>query len=651
MSAPTNTPSVGYPPMNNYAGFAPQPLAATQQPMPTPHFNPAQSQNFQNHHNVAAFASQQQPYSQPAAHGSPYQRRPSYDAAYASSTTQSAPMYSPVMSTPQHTAASAPPPMMGPPMRWGFENAGSAAGGHAANHGNQRGPRSFNTYNNNHNTTQPSLGSGTPHHPNKRDHASAFGKPRSTGPRVPAPPPVPSFGNPLPSKPPPPVDTSKKPKKKKRKHNQLGLTPKTDEHESSEEEDDVDEEARLAPVATGAAAPLQFTYKGRTAALQTPAEIAAWIAERKKRFPTQSRVEEKKKAMEEAKKARDEALRQKESRKQEAKRPQKDARSQKEQRPSSADPVDAAAKAKQKADKLRRKLMKEQKRVEKAEADAERARMRVEQLQKGTTGVEGETKSAPEEGQIQPEARSSDDTASNSAQDKLSTHDKAPDKDAETAGGASSLGVSDTKQGQAELPESAELSSNASDSSDWTSSSGSESSDSDSNDSGDDDDSAPEEISSRRQGPERVPPPPREVKKRICRHFARNGRCLRGEQCKFLHETPQRAAKTKPVEKKGRKGLLQAVSTDCCCHSAYIGHSTNANNSKLLGRQKEDDDRKVMEAIMWLGENGHLEAPQAPENPVEKADDRNDVEDPAPSQEVTGASVSEPAVDSSATLV
>ncbi|KAI9044598.1 CCCH zinc finger protein [Aspergillus affinis] len=647
MPVSTNVPSVGYAPMN-YAGFASQPVAATQQPMPTPQFTPAQSQNFQNHHNAAGFPSQQ-PYSQPhAAHGSSYQRRPSYDAAYAPSTTQSAPMYPPVMPTPQHTAASAPPPMMGPPMRWGFENAGSAAGGYPApHHGNQRGGRSFNTYNNNHNNNQAPQGAGPSHHPNKRDHTSAFGKPRATGPRVPAPPPVPSFGNPLPSKPPPPVDTNKKPKKKKRKHNQLGLTPKTDEHESSEEEDDVDEEARLAPAGAGAVAPLQFTYKGHTATLQTPAEIAAWIAERKKRFPTQSRIEEKKKAMEEAKKARQEALRQKDMQKQESKRPQKDVRSQKEQPSSSADPVDAAAKAKQKADKLRRKLMKEQKRVEKAEADAERARMKVEQLQKGTTGAGGEAKSLPQQAQTQGSTDKAQDTAPG-LPGNPSEHSEVLDKDAETTEGASTLGVLSTNQSQG-LSESIISVSDASDSGDWTSSSGSESSDSDSDSSDDDDDSAPEEISSRREGPERVPPPPREVKKRLCRHFARNGRCLRGDQCKFLHEAPQRPAKAKPVEKKGRKGLLQAVSTDCFSPSFHTQvSSTDVNDIKLLGRQKEEDDRKVMEAIMWLGENGHLEAPPASEPPVQKTDDMNAAEDATQNQGVSGAPVPEPAVDGSA---
>jgi hypothetical protein len=60
---------------------------------------------------------------------------------------------------------------------------------------------------------------------------------------------VPSFGIPLPVKPPAPVETGRK-RKKKRRHNQLGLTPKTVEHESSEEEgNDIDEEAKLAVAA------------------------------------------------------------------------------------------------------------------------------------------------------------------------------------------------------------------------------------------------------------------------------------------------------------------------------------------------------------------------------------------------------------------
>ncbi|KAL4888690.1 nuclear fragile X mental retardation-interacting protein 1-domain-containing protein [Aspergillus ambiguus] len=423
-------------------------------------------------------------------------------------------------------------------MRWGFEHGnpgGSFAGAHPRAPG--PGPRPFNAYGG----APP--GAVMPHAPanNKRDHKAAFGKLQPAGPRVPAPPAVPSFGNPLPSKPPPPADATRKPKKKKRKHNQLGLTPKTDEHESSEEEEDVDEESKFAQGGPGGTA-LQITYRGRTSTLQSAEDIAAWIEERKKRFPTQARIEERKKAMEEAKKAREEAARQKEQRRQEMKRAQKD------QARDAANPMDEAAKAKQKADKLRRKLQKEQKRVEKAEADAERARMKVEELQKATSSQGTPSGNEPE---TVPGSESQTDAAQ-----VESSHQEALDDDAGFSPNAES--------------------------SDWTSSSGSDSS-AESDDS--DEDSAPEEATSRREGPERVAPPAREAKKRVCRHFARTGRCLRGVSCKFLHERPERSVKAK-AEKPGRKGLLQA----------------------LLGRQKEDEDRRAMEVIVWLGENGLLKS-------------------------------------------
>lgn len=58
---------------------------------------------------------------------------------------------------------------------------------------------------------------------------------------------MPSFSNPLPLKPPIPQLEDKKPsKKKKRRVNQLGLTPKDQEHISSSEEEDADEEVKLA---------------------------------------------------------------------------------------------------------------------------------------------------------------------------------------------------------------------------------------------------------------------------------------------------------------------------------------------------------------------------------------------------------------------
>lgn len=60
---------------------------------------------------------------------------------------------------------------------------------------------------------------------------------------------VPSFGKPLPVSLPPSQETEERPKRKKRRHNQLGLTPKSLEYESSEDENDVDEEVKLANAA------------------------------------------------------------------------------------------------------------------------------------------------------------------------------------------------------------------------------------------------------------------------------------------------------------------------------------------------------------------------------------------------------------------
>ncbi|PWY72504.1 hypothetical protein BO94DRAFT_475767 [Aspergillus sclerotioniger CBS 115572] len=575
---PAATPSVGYAHMN-YAAYPTQPLSTTPHAIPTTQVAPPTSPNFQHPPNASSFTASQ-PFTQQAARLPPYQGQPNYGGTYTPSPAQPGPAYPSVMPSHQHVNQPVQTPMMGPPMRWGFEHTGLAGSFAGAQRSPQRGGRPYNGYN-----AQPPTGDRPTNYTNKRDHSSAFGKPQSVAPRIPAPPPVPSFGNPLPSKPPPPADATRKPKKKKRKHNQLGLTPKTEEHESSEEEDDADEEARLAAGGGGASASLQITYRGKTATLQSQEDIAAWIKERRKRYPTQARVEEKKKAMEEAKKARQEAQRQRDLRKQELKRAQKDGRNRKEHdkqtKEQPADPMDAAAKAKQKADKLRRKLMKEEKRVAKAEADAERARIRAEELQKGSTDANVDKSLATPEAQAQPngpdpESKSGKPASTAAEGSEINHCDTTPATDIKSDTGKSE----ETREGDGLSVPSSEIS----DSSDWTSSSGSDSS---SDDSDSDDDSAPEEASSRREGPERLPPPARDSKKKVCRHFARNGRCARGQNCRFLHEAPERASKAKPTEPQGRKGLLQA----------------------LLERQKGEEDRKVMEAIAWLGENGFLDAP------------------------------------------
>lgn len=441
-------------------------------------------------------------------------------------------------------------------------------------------------------------------HHNKRDHTAAFSKPQSTAPRTPAPPAVPSFGNPLPSKPPPAADATRKPKKRKRKHNQLGLTPKNEEHESSEEEEDVDEESKLAQTSAGAA-PLQFTYQGQMATLQSPSDIAAWIAERKKKFPTQARIDEKKKAADEAKAAREAARREKEKEKAKSKefmvKPGTD----------SANPaLDAAMKAQRKAEKIRRNLDREQKRFAKAEAAAEAARLKVEALQRQAIGLDKDhtpqqTGTTAAESHIVPSdsAEGASSLSLNTTDVPIKTESLPVDShpvpplpvDVNSVPAEAVNATADRLDGAMDL------SSDGSDGSDWTSSSGSDSefgSDSDH-------DSAPEEASSRRAGPEKVPPPPREGKKPLCRHFARSGQCNRGNKCKFSHDVSTRGPKNKAIEKKGRKGLLQAVSV--LPFLLLIAESTLTQDPQLLDRQKGDEDRRAMEVICCLGQNGMLE--------------------------------------------
>ena len=85
----------------------------------------------------------------------------------------------------------------------------------------------------------------------RREHGELYNRTRDSNQRHQAAPAVPSFGSqvPLPLKPPALHENTRKPRKKKRRSNQLGLTPKTEEHESSEE-DDTDEEAKYAGVAS-----------------------------------------------------------------------------------------------------------------------------------------------------------------------------------------------------------------------------------------------------------------------------------------------------------------------------------------------------------------------------------------------------------------
>ncbi|KAI9798428.1 MAG: hypothetical protein M1833_004822 [Piccolia ochrophora] len=124
----------------------------------------------------------------------------------------------------------------------------------------------------------------------KYGSSTTFGGSAKTTPISTAPPPVPSFlSASLPPKPPNVEDAALTSNgTRKRKYNFLGLTPRKEEHEDSE--DSVDEEARYGGNTDQR---LEFEYKGRTSTLISQSDIAAWIAQRKKNYPTRRRNEEK----------------------------------------------------------------------------------------------------------------------------------------------------------------------------------------------------------------------------------------------------------------------------------------------------------------------------------------------------------------------
>lgn len=471
----------------------------------------------------------------------------------------------------------------------------------------------------------------------KRGHREAFGRQRNQNSRPQAAPAVPSFGGalPLPVKPPSIQDHARKPRKKKRKHNQLGLTPKKEEHESSEEEeDDADEESRLAAVSTDSSVGsrlLRFEYNGHTSTLQSSSDIASWIEERRKRYPTKARAAEAsecKRQRDEVHKAANQARKEvQEKQRAENKRNHEQTleAEQKEKYPRQKS-EDVAAKAKRKVEKLRKQLEKEEKRAAKAEARV------AKQKQRGF-GDGGDERAAPSEDGLKKRKRidsneyetkrlaevrraetvqpglaisainteaiavaslnnpnsfskiSKVDSTINDPQEKVQASSNpvpdpltpmsqppAPDDALEPQQPLSGISnapdivsehhketVAQNIDSVSKSESSSELSST--DSEEFTSSSGSSTSDPES------DSGAPDESTSRRNGPERVPAMKQRRPRNICKDFLKSGRCKRGDNCQYRHELPERRSRhtgrkedKKAQGKTERIGLHQRVS-------------------------------------------------------------------------------------------
>lgn len=373
--------------------------------------------------------------------------------------------------------------------------------------------------------------------------------------------------------------------KKPRKHNQLGLTPASQDHESSS--DDENEEAKLASVTTNSASLVQFEYKGRTATLKSAAEIAAWIAERKKRYPTVAKAEtakkeaaEKKRKWADEKKKRDEAAKEKrlerEKNQQEAwELRRKTLENQKEKQKAEAEREtqltnsngkekergydDPLKKAQIKAEKLRRKAAKAEIRAIKAEAAAKIASVRRASLQSNST-------------QDRSEMKDGDSAIVLEDHDEGRAQESTLAVESDSASSTSSLSISD--------------SSDMSDA-DETSSAGSSGSDPDS-----DSASGPEQTTTKRLAPDRVPPPPR--RPNLCRRLMNTGKCRYGAACQYSHDIPEtarqgRAEKRKPeamsTKKERRKGLWQV----------------------MVDKELEEERKHVLKAIIFMGEKGMLD--------------------------------------------
>ncbi len=354
---------------------------------------------------------------------------------------------------------------------------------------------------------------------------------------------------------------------------------------------------------TSATPSLQFTYRGQTATLQSPADIAAWIEERKKRFPTRARVKEAaehKRVLQEAQKAAKEAFKQtQDKRKNElrGRRRQDKPEEDKRERPK-LDPKDVALKAKLKAEKLRKRLDKEEKKIAKAEAKAEKARVETEAATKGASFPQSivagtKRKRGASDGGAECLSHNSEEPAVSVKHDLLNGKgDGEPDTETtafteqslidgdghvmslEEMITAASTNIYDPqrmeshpfvaapnsvpapmetsriacntslKEELSPLEDMVESDSESDDTMSISSSSPEPSSDDDdtSSSGSSSDEGGPDEAPSKRAGPERVPPPKREKPKSRCTQFLKTGYCKRGNRCKFLHELPERGS-------------------------------------------------------------------------------------------------------------
>ena len=326
---------------------------------------------------------------------------------------------------------------------------------------------------------------------------------------------------------------------------------------------------------------MRITYNGRSSTLSSSSELAAWLAERKKRYPTRARIEgekaRKSQQQEEARLARiakqEQERKEKEEQKIQLERLKVKERiqrkkEQKQENPCKGNELSREEKAVQKAEKLRRKYERAQEKVARLTAPISRSKAKVESspelaaraLRKARVDdltVAGHAAAGGDaEALLTPTSRSHSpiQAAEADISDISRTHDAL----------LSPAKVQDHPV--VTLPETLAFSDSSSlDFSDSTSSDSD--SDSTSRDSSNDDDessdsnSAPIVLSSKVPSSEPAsppkPPPPKQVKNEICRSYLRNGRCPFEGRCQYKHELPERGARQKEERKQQDKRQKQ----------------------------------------------------------------------------------------------
>jgi Nuclear fragile X mental retardation-interacting protein 1 (NUFIP1)/Zinc finger C-x8-C-x5-C-x3-H type (and similar) len=512
----------------------------------------------------------------------------------------------------------------------------------------------------------------------KRSYCAAFSKPATSLPRPQAAPAVPSFGADILPHLNLQPDAPTVPKKKLRKHNQLGLTPASQDHESSSDED---EEARLAsgtaPVTASNPALLQFEYKGRTATLNTAADIAAWIAERKRRFPTAAKAEAARKEAEE-KKSKWEENRKERAESQRLQRQEMEKTRQEELRKRALESV-AAKQSKKGGDKLSiskpemqpddfvKAALKEEKlkrKLEKAQRDARKAEEALARMQQGPDSVKPRgLESAASLHRVSKPSGTSNlvtqtaETAEQKPNEQLSAElsklktEPLKDPDDEDALPVSDLSsissgtsLSDAEPNDSETDEAEAVTSSSGSSSISSSDSASEAEvnfasylhsvpASDANPNADPNaDLGPEELTSKRTAPDRVSPPPRiypsknsaqtsiladadHPASRIpCRNLLRTGRCHFGERCRYRHDLPKRGGHQRDEMRKERKGREG--------HGGKRSAGRKGLYQVMVEKEVEEERREALRATGKTGERGMLKETDAENGGIGQQEER-----------------------------